>query len=81
MTSAGLTHFCLAVDDVVETVARVEAGGGRARFPVRPFGNDRHFVYVEDPDGHVVELIDATLEECIAWTAAGELPDVTQAAG
>jgi catechol 2,3-dioxygenase-like lactoylglutathione lyase family enzyme len=79
-TAVGLTHFCLMVDDVPAAVARVEAAGGRSRFPIRPFGNGRHFVYVEDPDGHVIELLDASLEECIEWVGQGTLPDHTSQA-
>jgi catechol 2,3-dioxygenase-like lactoylglutathione lyase family enzyme len=79
-TAAGITHFCLMVPDVLATLELVERSGGRALFPVRPFGKGRHFVYVTDPDGHIVELLDATLEECIEWVGAGTLPDHTRSA-
>ena len=76
-TSVGLMHFCLMVEDVVGTVRRVESAGGRAPFPIRQFGPSGHFVYIEDPDGNVVELLDITLEECLAQLDEGTLPDVT----
>lgn len=66
-TADGLIHFAFRVDDVPEALRRVEAAGGRARFPVKPWG-DRHFVYCEDPDGHVFELLDMTLEETLERT-------------
>jgi catechol 2,3-dioxygenase-like lactoylglutathione lyase family enzyme len=78
-TRVGIMHFCLWVDDVVAAADRVEAAGGRLRFPVRPWADGRHFVYVEDPDGHVIELLDATMEECVVLTKQS-LPDVHQAA-
>jgi glyoxylase I family protein len=79
-TVGGITHFCLMVPDVLDAVARVEDSGGRSLFPVRPYGVGKHFVYVADPDGHVVELLDATLEECIEWVGGGTLPDHTRTA-
>ncbi len=74
-TEVGLMHFCVWVDDVPGTVKRIEAAGGKARFPIRPWSG-KHFVYVEDPDGHVIELLDATVEECVALQEVG-LPDHT----
>jgi glyoxylase I family protein len=79
-TRAGITHFCLMVSDVIGSVERVERAGGRSLFPVRPYGDGKHFVYVADPDGHVVELLDASLEECIEWVAQRRLPDHTKVA-
>ena len=57
-------HFCIQVDDVHAAAGKVEAAGGRLLFPV----NDQTghpFVFVEDPDGHVVEMIDMTFDEAI----------------
>jgi catechol 2,3-dioxygenase-like lactoylglutathione lyase family enzyme len=74
---AGLMHFCAWVEDVPGTVALVEEAGGRALFPIRPW-QGHHFVYVQDPDGHVVELLDATVEECAQLASVpdhtGEVP-------
>lgn len=70
-----IMHICLQVEDVHAALARVEAAGGRRRFLPRPF--DRyHFVYCEDPDGHVIELLDASIEECVALQG-DTLPDIS----
>ena len=74
-TEVGLMHFCVWVDDVPAMVERITEAGGRARFPIRPW-QGKHFVYVEDPDGHVIELLDATVAECAALVAGG-VPDHT----
>jgi catechol 2,3-dioxygenase-like lactoylglutathione lyase family enzyme len=78
-TRVGIMHLCLWVDDVLVAAERVEGAGGRLRFPVRPWVDGRHFVYVEDPDGHVIELLDATMEECVVLSGQA-LPDIHQAA-
>jgi catechol 2,3-dioxygenase-like lactoylglutathione lyase family enzyme len=59
-TALGLMHFGVTVDDVPATLARVEAAGGRGRFPVKQIAGSAaaSFVYCEDPDGHVFELLD-----------------------
>jgi catechol 2,3-dioxygenase-like lactoylglutathione lyase family enzyme len=75
-TEVGLMHYCVWTDDVPGTVALVQKAGGRARFPIRPW-QGRHFVYVEDVDGHVIELLDATVEECAELTRDGGVPDHT----
>jgi glyoxylase I family protein len=67
-TAAGQMHFCLTVDDVHAAVARAEAAGGRSLFPVMPW-LEHHFVYVADPDGNVIELIDVE-----AWYAVAGRP-------
>lgn len=63
----GLMHFAVTVDDVGEALARVEAAGGRARFPVKRLGGDSaaSFVYCEDPDGNVFELLDVPHPETV----------------
>ena len=61
-TTLGQMHFGVTVDDVPETLARVEEAGGRARFRVKRLagGADTpRFVYCEDPDGNVFELVEA----------------------
>jgi catechol 2,3-dioxygenase-like lactoylglutathione lyase family enzyme len=77
---AGLMHYCVWVDDVPGMVKRVEAAGGQSRFPIRPW-KGHHFVYVEDPDGHVIELLDATVEQCSSLTRDGSVPDHTAEVG
>jgi glyoxylase I family protein len=74
-TEVGLMHYCVWTDDVPGTVELVKKAGGKARFPIRPW-QGKHFVYVEDPDGHVIELLDATVEECAELVKIG-VPDHT----
>jgi catechol 2,3-dioxygenase-like lactoylglutathione lyase family enzyme len=62
----GQMHFAVTVDDVEERLAKVEAAGGRARFPIgKVAGLGAHFVYCEDPDGNVFELLDVTHPETV----------------
>lgn len=62
----GQMHFGVTVDDVPKWLARVEAAGGRARFPIgKVAGRGAHFVYCEDPDGHVFELLDVSHPEAV----------------
>jgi catechol 2,3-dioxygenase-like lactoylglutathione lyase family enzyme len=79
-TEVGLMHYCVWVDDVPGTVELIKQAGGKARFPIRPW-QGYHFVYVEDPDGHVIELLDATVEDCARLTKNGSVPDHTAEAG
>ena len=58
-------HMCFQVDDVAEALRRVEAAGGRRRWPIRSRGAF-NVVYCDDPDGHVFELIDASMAEVVA---------------
>ena len=73
-------HFAVTVDDVPEALARVEAAGGRARFPVKSIGGDSpgRFVYCEDPDGHVFELLSVDHPETVRIILAGN-PDAAVA--
>lgn len=73
---AGLMHFCVWVDDVPGVVAEIERAGGRALFPIRPW-QGHHFVYAADPDGHVIELLDATVAQCGELVARAGVPDHT----
>lgn len=71
----GQMHFAVTVDDVPATLGRVEAAGGRARFPVKRLagGDDAaQFVYCEDPDGHVFELLSRSHPETVAIINARE---------
>ena len=65
----GQMHFAVTVDDVPASVARVEAAGGRTRFPVKQLaGGDSsaQFVYCEDPDGNVFELLSRSHPDTVA---------------
>jgi len=59
-----MLHFCMEVDDVGAVADRVEAAGGRLQFPVND-QTGRPFVYAEDPDGHVIEILSMSFEEAI----------------
>jgi catechol 2,3-dioxygenase-like lactoylglutathione lyase family enzyme len=79
-TECGVMHVCAWVEDVPRTLELIKACGGDSKFPIRPWGG-KHFVYATDPDGHVLELLDATVAECVALVAATGVPDHTAEAG
>ena len=71
----GLMHVALTVDDVDATAARVVASGGRLRFPVKTMGaSGARFVYCEDLDGNVFELLDTDVHGTVARIKAAS-PD------
>jgi catechol 2,3-dioxygenase-like lactoylglutathione lyase family enzyme len=57
-----LPHFGLQVDDVGEALERVERAGGRRLFDRVERWGRAQVVYVADPDGNVIELLDASVE-------------------
>jgi catechol 2,3-dioxygenase-like lactoylglutathione lyase family enzyme len=63
----GIIHFAFYVDDVAEALERVERAGGKRYWPeirdVKALGFT--VIYVTDPDGHVVELIDVRIEDLV----------------
>jgi len=64
----GVMHFGVTVPDVPAALARVEAAGGRRRLPVNRVGGREdapRFVYCEDPEGHVFELMEMTRDETV----------------
>ncbi len=68
-TGDGVMHFGVTVPDVPETLARVEAAGGKRRLDVNHVGgrpDAPRFVYCEDPEGHVFELMEMTRDETVA---------------
>jgi catechol 2,3-dioxygenase-like lactoylglutathione lyase family enzyme len=75
--TANLMHVCLYVDDVPGTAERVVAAGGSAFFPPMEWG-PWHFGYVADPDGNVIELLDADHQSWIRG-AAEQDPDLSPA--
>ena len=79
-SAVGIMHFAVTVDDVPSTLARVEAAGGKARFPVKSIGGDSpgRFVYCEDPDGHVFELLSVDHRTTVGIIVAGN-PDAVVA--
>jgi lactoylglutathione lyase len=66
-TRDGIMHWGLRVDNVRDTLARVEALGGKAVHPVLDWGGN-DIVYCRDPDGNVFELITTPFEENVRAT-------------
>ena len=67
-TVDGLMHFGVTVADVPAALEKVEALGGKRRLPVNHVGgrpDAPRFVYCEDPDGHVFELMEMTVEQTV----------------
>jgi catechol 2,3-dioxygenase-like lactoylglutathione lyase family enzyme len=67
-TGDALMHFGVTVESVPEALEKVEALGGRRRLPVNRVGgrpDAPRFVYCEDPDGHVFELMEMTTAETV----------------
>ena len=63
---AAQLHFALEVPDVDAALARVEAAGGKRYWPeVVDIGGGGHAVYVTDPDGNIIELIDLSPDALI----------------
>jgi catechol 2,3-dioxygenase-like lactoylglutathione lyase family enzyme len=68
-TSDGVMHFGVTVDDVPAVLAKVEAAGGKRRLDMQRVGGREdapRFVYCEDPEGHVFELMEMTRDETVA---------------
>jgi catechol 2,3-dioxygenase-like lactoylglutathione lyase family enzyme len=70
----GIIHFAFYVDDVAEALERVERAGGKRYWPeIRNVkALDFTVIYVTDPDGHVVELIDVPVEELVRRLVAAD---------
>jgi catechol 2,3-dioxygenase-like lactoylglutathione lyase family enzyme len=54
----GISHFCVAVDDIDATYAAMTAAGVRFHCPVLTFVGGIRATYGRDPDGNVFELIE-----------------------
>jgi catechol 2,3-dioxygenase-like lactoylglutathione lyase family enzyme len=65
---ARLPHFAIVVDDVPATLERVRACGGTELWPSITHWGTAQSMYVADPDGNVVEVIDEPLEDVVATT-------------
>jgi catechol 2,3-dioxygenase-like lactoylglutathione lyase family enzyme len=62
----GIIHYAFHVDDVPEALERVERAGGKRYWPeVRDMDPGFQVIYVTDPDGHVLELIDISIEDLV----------------
>lgn len=53
----GITHFCIAVDNIEVEYERLREAGARPHCPPLDFGTAKA-TYVRDPDGNVVELLE-----------------------
>ncbi len=70
-THQRVLHFGLEVDDVAETLARVEELGGSRVFDPRQM-EDITFCYCRDPDDNVIELADGPMQRIVAFVGARE---------
>jgi catechol 2,3-dioxygenase-like lactoylglutathione lyase family enzyme len=62
----GIIHYAVQVDDVDATLERVErAGGKRLWADVREIAPDARVIYATDPDGHVLELINLSIDQLV----------------
>lgn len=62
----GILHYAITVDDVDAALDRVlRAGGARLWKEPLQVAPDARVMYVTDPDGHVIELIDVTSDRLI----------------
>ena len=69
-TRGNIIHFGIQVDDVPAALQSVEAAGGKRLWPdVNPWGTAK-VVYVLDPDGNILELIDHSMDEIAELTFA-----------
>jgi catechol 2,3-dioxygenase-like lactoylglutathione lyase family enzyme len=60
-----LMHYAIQVEDTDAALVRAEAAGATRIWPeVLPMGKLR-IVYVTDPDGNVIEILDGTMDEVI----------------
>lgn len=62
-----LIHWCLQVDDVEATLAKVLAAGGKTVRPLDHWGAAT-FVYCTDFDGNVFELLGQSMQEIATLT-------------
>ncbi len=75
-----LPHLGVRVDDVVATLAAVEAAGGHRLFPELGALGDADLIYVSDPDGNVLELLNVGLRR-IAELMVDMFPDAARGGG
>ena len=61
----GITHICLQVTDIENEYSRLKNAGMRFHCPPQPVG-DLQATYGRDPDGNVVELLQAPAESALA---------------
>jgi catechol 2,3-dioxygenase-like lactoylglutathione lyase family enzyme len=63
---AGLLHFTVQVDDVRAALERVERAGGARYWPdLLDYQMGFDVMYVTDPDGNIIELIDCSIDKLV----------------
>jgi len=62
----GITHLCLQVTDIDAEYARLSAAGMKFHCPPQPVGDTLRATYGRDPDGNVVELLEAAAGSSLA---------------
>src|SRR3954469_8648748 len=67
-TDGTIIHFGLQVDDVPAALEAVERAGGKRLWAEPNSWGTATVVYVLDPDGNVLELIDASIDEIAELT-------------
>jgi catechol 2,3-dioxygenase-like lactoylglutathione lyase family enzyme len=68
-SSLNVLHIGIQVDDVAAALARVLAAGGELAVPLTSWGPSL-LCFCTDPDGTVLELADASIEELLVHTRA-----------
>jgi catechol 2,3-dioxygenase-like lactoylglutathione lyase family enzyme len=56
----GLRHLCFAVDDIDDTVARLQAHGAELVGEIVSYGSSYRLCYLRGPEGIIVELAERT---------------------
>lgn len=68
-----IMHFAFQVDDVDEALERIERAGGKRYWPqVKDMGLGFKVVYVTDPDGNVLEIVDIGPQELVRRLIAAD---------
>ena len=63
LTSAyGLRYITLLVENIEQTIARIEQSGQSILMPVTTLGHGAKIAMVEDPDGNIIEFVHETKE-------------------
>ena len=68
----GLNHICLTVEDIEETTRRLVKLGVTLQRPVRQGADGNRQAWIEEPDGHRIELMQMAADSLQAW-AIGRL--------
>ena len=64
-------HLCLEVDEVASGLDRAEQAGGRRCFPIGAWPSGP-YVFLRDPDGHLIELLEGSFDRLMRRVVHGE---------